>query len=105
MNKFSTVRQQLQPLFPIDQNTTLKFKPRSSSYCERIKQLQLKTTQYMPKQRKSIIYCMGETSRLNSFQIKPKPKYVSKTNTRHQTLQNENSINYDISPWDNYSPT
>ena len=48
---------------------------------------------------------MGETSRLNSFLIKSKPKYVSKTNTRHQTLQNENSFNYDISPWDNYSPT
>ncbi|CAD8069550.1 unnamed protein product [Paramecium primaurelia] len=105
MQKFSTVRQQLQPLFPIDQNTTVKFKPRSSSYCERIKQLQQRTVSQMPKCRKSIIFCMGETSRLNSFLIKSKPKYVSKTNTRHQTLQNENSINYDISPWENYSPT
>lgn len=47
---------------------------------------------------------MGETSRLNNFLIKPKPKYISSGHVRHRTLQTDVSINFDISPWENYSP-
>lgn len=56
------------------------------------------------KPRKSFILCMGETSRLNNFLIKPKPKYISSGHVRHRTLQTDVSINFDISPWENQSP-
>lgn len=30
--------------------------------------------------------CLGETTRLNNFQMKPKPKLQIKLHTRHKTL-------------------